>query len=97
MVDATEDEVAARVLSGTAQLWLGERSAIVTEVIHDPRSVHVWVAGGELRDLLSLIPGLAAWARTMGCKGATINGRKGWARVLKSYGFEGEGVLRKKL
>jgi len=95
MTDDPEHEVAGRILNGTAQLWLGEQCAMVTEVIHEPRTLHVWLAGGDLKEIVSLTPGIAAWGRMMGCTEATINGRKGWARVLKAYGFEGEGVLRK--
>lgn len=97
MVEDPEDEVVARLLNGTAQLWLGERCAMVTEVINDPRTLHVWLAGGDLKEIVSLTPGIAAWGRMMGCTEATINGRRGWARVLKTHGFEGEGVLRKDL
>lgn len=94
-----EDELIAKLRAGQAQLWLGERSAMVTDVTASPkgRALHVWLAGGALDELLSMIPGVFAWARTMGCCEVTIEGRSGWARVLKPYGFAGDVLLRKAL
>lgn len=100
LLPALEDDeryVVGRLLEGSAQLWLGERAAMVTEVTAHPRKVHVWLAGGDLAEILSFIPGIAAWGRMMGCTEATIEGRKGWSRVLKPYGFTGDTVLRKML
>lgn len=97
MIEDPEHEVVGRLLNGTAQLWLGVRCAMVTEVVNRPRTIHVWLAGGDLQEIVSLIPGIEAWARMMGCSEATIEGRKGWARVLKPHGFTGEPVLRKTL
>jgi hypothetical protein len=94
-----EDELIAKLRDGRAQLWLGEKSAMVTEVHDEPvgRSLHVWLAGGDLAEIVSLTPGIAAWGRMMGCFEATIEGRTGWARVLKPYGFTGGMILRKAL
>jgi hypothetical protein len=92
----TETDVAVRLLEGTAQLWLGEASAMVTEVIREPRTLHVWLAGGDLAEVVSFTPGIAAWGRMMGCKSATIDGRKGWLRALKPYGFHRDGELLRK-
>lgn len=94
-----EVELVAKLQAGHAQLWLGERCAMVTEVHQESegRSLHVWLAGGDLDEIVSLTPGIAAWGRMMGCVEATIEGRPGWARVLKPYGFAGETILRKAL
>lgn len=97
MTEDPEHEVVGRLLEGTAQLWLGEQCAMVTEVTKDPRTLHVWLAGGNLREIVSLTPGIAAWGRMMGCMQATIDGRKGWKRVLAPYGFNGDDLLRKVL
>lgn len=94
----TEGHLVSRLLAGTAQLWLGERCAMVTEIVNGPpRAIHVWLAGGELKEIVSLTPGIAAFARSMGCAEATVNGRKGWGRALRKHGFEGFGQLRKVL
>lgn len=98
--DATEDEALALLRAGTAQLWPGERAAFVTycQKVDERRELHVWLAGGHIHDLLAMIPGIAAWGRSMDCTHATVNGRRGWARVLARYGFEEcGGQLRKAL
>lgn len=94
-----EAELVAKLRAGKAQLWLGEKSAMVTEVTEEPggRCLHGWLAGGDLLEIKALIPGALAWGRMMGCVTATIEGRTGWARALKTLGFAGETILRKAL
>lgn len=94
-----EDEVMNEILLDRAQLWRGERSAMVTQLVAaDPPNVTVWKGGGDLSDLLALQPGIEAWARQQGVKEARINGRPGWARALRDRGFhEHDGELRKVL
>lgn len=98
--DADEAELIADLISSAAQLWPGQRSAVVTQVFEetDGPSLHVWLAGGELDDILALKPGIEAWARARGCRWVTIEGRRGWERLLKADGFERVGdELRKRL
>lgn len=95
--DASPEEMFEEIRTGKAQLWLGERSAMVTHVLEGTvRRLHVWLAGGELAEILALKPGVEAWGRAMGCKEVTINGRAGWARVLKDFSMV-DGELRKPL
>ncbi len=86
---ASEAELVADLASGRAQLWVGERSAMVTQCVAETRGLclHVWLAGGDLRNILELKPGVEAWARARGCTHVTIDGRPGWARVLRQYGY----------
>ena len=93
MQDVDEDDLLNDLLTGHAQLWAGERGAVVTQCVQNPPTLHLWLAGGDLRDVMSLLPGGLAWARTMGLKQVTVDGRKGWSRVLKAYGFEGDDML----
>lgn len=84
--------------NGFALLWRGERSAIVTKLHKDENGyfLHVWLGTGDLEDMLKLEPGISAWARARGCRYASINGRKGWSRLFKQFGFNPEdGELRK--
>ena len=41
--------------------------------------------------VLALRPGLEAWARGAGCARITLDGRKGWARVLAPFGYRRAG------
>ena len=78
-------EVIERIEQNKAQLWLGERSAMVTEIVGD--AIHVWLGAGDLSELLAMRPLVERAGREWGCKRATISGRLGWDRALKPYGF----------
>ena len=88
-----------RMLSdGSALLWTGNRGVLVTILYNSPegRYLHVWLGTGDMAELVSMEPGISAWARARGCRFASINGRKGWARVFKRIGFVyDDGELRK--
>lgn len=84
--------------TGKALLWTGNRGVLVTVLYESPegRFLHVWLGTGDLQELVSFEPGISAWARARGCVYSSINGRKGWTKVFKQYGFtEVEGELRK--
>ena len=83
---ATEAELFDDLVAGRAQLWAGERAAIVTQTVAEG-DLHVWLAGGDLGEILALRPGIEAWARGQGCVRITIDGRHGWARVLRGFGY----------
>jgi len=96
----TRAELQRLILSGRAMLWPGEGGALVTECVATPegRFLHCWLGGGDLRALLALRPGLEAWGRAMGCEMASIEGRKGWDRVFRPFGYARFGTeLRKRL
>ena len=98
--DASWAEVAGELAARRAQLWPGERAAMVTTLQITPQgpTCHVWLGGGELSELLEMAPGIEAWARAQGCAFVTLSGRKGWARALKRRGFAPWGEeLRKRL
>lgn len=82
-------DIEARIKADTAQLWLGEGCAMLTEIVGD--AIHVWLGGGSLSGLLILRPQVEETARFWGCKRATINGRLGWDRVLKPHGYRRNG------
>ena len=96
--EGSEDDVVDDISRGLAMLWEGERSAMVTQFTHSPRTIHVWLGGGDLADLLRLMPGVEAYGRAMGCVWITGEGRKGWQRALKPFGYARDGAeLRKAL
>lgn len=98
MIDTTEPEVIAELDANRAQLWLGDGAAAVVQLVTPPPAVHVWLAGGCMDGILAMRGGLEAWGRSQGCQYITINGRRGWARVLAPFGYEPDGEeLRKPL
>lgn len=100
LVDTTDAGLVEELGANRAQLWRGDTAAVVTQCVerHDGRALHVWLAGGALRGVLALRPGIEAWGRAQGCEFMTINGRTGWARVLGRHGYRNvAGELRKDL
>ena len=83
-VDAVEQEIRAR----RAVLWPFERSAVVTQIHLCPkgRVLKLWIAGGDLNELLRFLPAADNYAREQGCFAVEAEGRPGWERVLKGYG-----------
>ena len=80
------------VSAGHAQVWYGEKSAIVTEVRAYPTGALViegLVAAGDLTEIVeTLIPRAETWGKEGGCIMARIESRAGWGRKLKSKGWE---------
>lgn len=77
-----------RLIERRALFWPGERCAMVTEVKNYPtgfRVFHGWLAGGDLDEIVARIPQLENFAQRNGCHRATIDGRRGWQRVLDGY------------
>ena len=86
----TLQDVEKEIAEGRSFLWAGERSAIAVSVNDHStgeRSLDAWLAGGDLREILSAVQPIENWARTAGCTQIHVNGREGWARVLASRGY----------
>ena len=71
------------------QFWAAERGCAVTEIIVYPRKrvLHVFLAGGEMDQILDMESSAAEFARQQNCHGMSLAGRKGWSKVLKDYGW----------
>lgn len=87
--EATEIELLTELRRGEARLWVGDDAALVTQLAQeaDGACIHIWLAGGTLAGVLALRPGIEAWARGAGCRSITVEGRPGWRRVLRPYGY----------
>jgi len=83
----TMDDVAEAVWSWKAQFFPLEKSAIITEIVDYPQKAmcRIWLAGGDLDELMDAEISIAHWAKIHGCDGMEIVGRKGWSRQLKDY------------
>ena len=91
----TIEDVMQGVQSGDVRLWMGRKSTAATETA---RIMHVWLAGGDMRELLEMLAGAEAEHRARGFDQITISdARSGWARVLKSHGYVERTVLVKEL
>jgi hypothetical protein len=78
-------------MSDRYQLWPGQSSAVVTEILVYPKlkNLHFFLAGGNLDELKKMRPHIEAWGKSVGCTRVTRAGRKGWERTfLKDEGYE---------
>lgn len=82
-------DVADYVKAGRMQSWVNGDSLVVTEVVQYPRcnALNVFLAVGNMDEVLDLIPTMAEFGRQHGCTKMRMQGRKGWARVLPHLGW----------
>ena len=78
------------VLSGTMQLWAGERGCAVTEISVYPRKkvLHVFLAGGEMDQIIDFQESATEFAKMNECSAMTIAGRRGWTRILDKHDWK---------
>lgn len=90
----TPADVRAAIEADEAQLWIGEHSAGVTEVLTYPRCkvLHIWLVAGELNEIARAREALDGFARMAGCKRVSLTGRPGWQRALRGHGYTISGV-----
>jgi len=80
-----------RVWMGAIRLLADDHAIIGFEIKQYPggaRELHGMFACGAMGSILALIDEAVEFAREMGCHVACIESRPGWAKVLKSRGFE---------
>ena len=89
--DAGLPEVLDALATGHAQLWTaheGERVHMAMLTQCGGNTVHIWHLGGrEPGRWLHLMNDLKARAWERGFHTITLEGRKGWRRLLAPYGF----------
>ena len=64
-----------------------EKSAIVVEIVDYPQraTCRIWLAGGDMEELIEAGKNVCDWARGLGCDSMEIIGRRGWERQLRDY------------
>jgi len=86
----TLSDVVQSVVEGKMQFWPAPRGCAVTEIIKYPQKkvLHIFLAGGEMDQILDMDSSAVEFAKMNGCTGMSIAGRRGWKRVLKDKGYE---------
>lgn len=87
----TPQWLVGEVWSGRVRFWGNDRAALATELRNYPTGVHdlhFLVAAGDLDEVISTLrPAAERWARDLGCIGAVVESREGWAKALKAEGY----------
>lgn len=83
----TLTDVWQAVRDNKAAFFPYEKSAIVVEIVDYPQrsTCRIWLAGGDMDELLQAEKEVCKWAVERGCSSMEIIGRKGWERVLADY------------
>lgn len=86
------------ILNGSMQLWPGDSACAVTEITVYPNKkvLHVFLAAGDMEEIISMQDDAAKWAKTQGCTGMTIAGRPGWKKVLGKHEWKEAFVILSK-
>lgn len=91
-------DIAEGVACGRYQEWANdEGTVVITEILDTPlrRTIHFFLAEGEMLALQAMTPAILDWARMQKCTHASLVGRRGWSRVawLRRSGWTEEGVM----
>ena len=92
----SEKDIFYAISRNEAQLWTGQKSACVTEIVTYPRykMLRFWLGGGDLEELKEMEKPICEWAKSIGCKKSMIMGRKGCSRVKdKDRAYEEVGTI----
>jgi DNA polymerase/3'-5' exonuclease PolX len=95
----TIEDVRKLIEEKRLQFWPGVNSAIITEIIEYPqkRTLHFFLAGGNLAELEAMYPIVEQFGRDQGCTAASTSGRPGWERTfLKREGWTPRTVVMTK-
>jgi len=90
----TVEDVFEALQSGQMQMLWKESSGIVTQVDQYPRKrvMTVFLAFGDLEEVMNMQPQLVQMARGMECDFIGMSGRMGWNKVLPKYGWHQTGI-----
>lgn len=93
--NGSEDELIAKLKDHTAQLWAGKHCAVVT--VFEPKAVKVWLIGGDgeaMKEWAEAIePAIVEEARKQQKTTLYGEGRKGWFRHAKKFGWKAAAVV----
>lgn len=89
-------DVADQISKGELQLWPARETALVSQLINYPKrkSIHIFLAGGNIDELINMEESVFSWARSQGCDMLTFSGRLGWSRSkLKNRGYKPDHMM----
>lgn len=83
----TLDDVMSLIVARDAHLYVGHKSAVVTQELELPtrRQLHFWLAGGDLQEIIEIERDVEKAAKAKGIRHISIIGRRGWQRKLDGF------------
>jgi len=84
------EDIVDGIMESRMQLWPSPKGCIVTEIVVYPRKkvLNIFLAGGELDQILDMNDDVREWAKSHGCEAAIISGRIGWKKPLIPEGWK---------
>ena len=84
------EDIVIGIANGKMQLWAAPKGCIVTEIVVYPRKkvVNLFLAGGELDQIMDMEHDIGKWAEKQGCTGGMMTGRLGWKKPLSENGWK---------
>lgn len=91
-------DIVDAVLSGNMHLWAGEKACTVTLFTVYPKKkiFHVFLAGGDLDEILEIEKSMVEFAKHNDCDALTLSGRVGWKKVLRDLNWNEHFLTLKK-
>lgn len=92
------EDIVNSILTQEMQLWSGENGCAVTMITVYPRKkiFHVFLAGGDLDEILEIEKSMVEFAKQNDCDALTLSGRVGWKKVLRDLGWNESFLTLKK-
>lgn len=83
------DDIVDKVLEGRLRFYPLKSSFFLMEVEVTPgySAFHGFLVGGDLEEIMDAIPMMKQEGRDLGCKYASMTGRKGWEPQFKRIGW----------
>jgi len=83
------DDIVDLVVTGRVHFYPLDHSFVLMEVQNYPQHkvYHVFLAGGQMPEIIKTHTKLLENARSLDCKYVSICGRKGWERALSAEGW----------
>lgn len=83
----TADDIFEGIVRGKFQLWMGNRSAGVTELVYYPqcRAIRIFLSGGDFEEMKYMGTVVEKAAIEAGIDRIEIGGRRGFLRALDGY------------
>jgi hypothetical protein len=91
------EDVKQAVMEGRMQIWPLPNACVVTEILTYPRkkALNCWLCGGKMSEMATMYPSLEKFAKENDCYAMYGAGRKGWGKVMATFGWKVDSHVKK--